>query len=99
MSKRIEKKSIKDGIKGLVGGNDAYKKLKDKYRLHGQDMRRAIRTAAKHSSVTDLINADKDKLSGEYAKNVKDKDSGVADVMGLAGGTDELAMKKALGRS
>ena len=99
MSKRIEKKSIKDGIKGLVGGNDAYKKLKDKYRLHGQDMRRAIRTAAKHSSVTDLINADKDKLSDEYAKNVKDKDSGVADVMGLAGGTDELAMKKALGRS
>ena len=99
MSKRIEKKAIKDGIKGLVGGNDAYKKLKDKYRLHGQDMRRAIRTAAKHSSVTDLINADKDKLSDEYAKNVKDKDSGVADVMGLAGGTDELAMKKALGRS
>ena len=99
MSKRIEKKSIKDGIKGLVGGNDAYKKLKDKYRLHGQDMRRAIRTAAKHSSVTDLINADKDKLSDEYAKKVKDKDSGVADVMGLAGGTDELAMKKALGRS
>lgn len=99
MSKRIEKKAIKDGIKGLVGGNDAYKKLKDKYRLHGQDMRRAIRTAAKHSSVTDLINADKDKLSDEYARNVKDKDSGVADVMGLAGGTDELAMKKALGRS
>ncbi len=99
MSKRIEKKAIKDGIKGLVGGNDAYRKLKDKYRLHGQDMRRAIRTAAKHSSVTDLINADKDKLSDEYAKNVKDKDSGVADVMGLAGGTDELAMKKALGRS
>lgn len=99
MSKRIEKKAIKDGIKGLVGGNDAYKKLKDKYRLHGQDMRRAIRTAAKHSSVTDLINADKDKLSDEYAKNVKDKDSDVADVMGLAGGTDELAMKKALGRS
>lgn len=99
MSKKIEKKSIKEGIKGLVGGNDAYKKLKDKYRLHGQDMRRAIRTAAKHSSVTDLINADKDKLSDEYAKNVKDKDSGVADVMGLAGGTDELAMKKALGRS
>ena len=99
MSKRIEKKAIKDGIKGLVGGNDTYRKLKDKYRLHGQDMRRAIRTAAKHSSVTDLINADKDKLSGEYAKNVKDKDSGVADVMGLAGGTDELAMKKALGRS
>lgn len=99
MSKRIEKKAIKDGIKGLVGGNDAYKKLKDKYRLHGQDMRRAIRTAAKHSSVTDLINADKDKLSDEYARKVKDKDSGVADVMGLAGGTDELAMKKALGRS
>ncbi len=99
MSKRIEKKAIKDGIKGLVGGNDTYRKLKDKYRLHGQDMRRAIRTAAKHSSVTDLINADKDKLSGEYAKNVKDKDSGVADVMGLAGGTDEQAMKKALGRS
>lgn len=99
MSKRIEKKAIKDGIKGLVGGNDTYRKLKDKYRLHGQDMRRAIRTAAKHSSVTDLINADKDKLSGEYAKNVKDNDSGVADVMGLAGGTDEQAMKKALGRS
>ena len=99
MSKRIEKKAIKDGIKGLVGGNDTYRKLKDKYRIHGQDMRRAIRIAAKHSSVTDLINADKDKLSGEYAKNVKDKDSGVADVMGLAGGTDEQAMKKALGRS
>ncbi len=99
MSKKIEKQSLKNGVKGLIGGTDAYKKLKERYKLHGQDMRRAIRTAAKHSSVSDLVNADRDKLSENYAKKAKDKDGDVDDILGLAGGMDEKAMKKALGRT
>lgn len=98
MSKRIEKQSLKNGVKGLIGGTDAYKKLKEKYKLYGQDMRRAIRTATKHSSVADLVNSDRDKLSESYAKKAQEKDAQTEDILGLAGGMDEKAMKKALGR-
>lgn len=99
MSKRIEKQSLKNGVKGLIGGTDAYKKLKEKYKLYGQDMRRAIRTATKHSSVADLVNSDRDKLSESYAKKTQEKDAETEDILGLAGGMDEEAMKKALGRA
>lgn len=99
MSKRIEKQSLKNGVKGLIGGTDAYKKLKEKYKLYGQDMRRAIRTATKHSSVADLVNSDRDKLSESYAKKAQEKDAQTEDILGLAGGMDEKAMKKALGRA
>ena len=99
MSKRIEKQSLKNGVKGLIGGTDAYKKLKEKYKLYGQDMRRAIRTATKHSSVADLVNSDRDKLSESYAKKAQEKDAQTEDILGLAGGMDEEAMKKALGRA
>ena len=99
MSKRIEKQSLKNGVKGLIGGTDVYKKLKDKYKLYGQDMRRAIRTATKHSSVADLVNSDRDKLSESYAKKAQEKDGQTEDILGLAGGMDEKAMKKALGRA
>ena len=99
MSKRIEKQSLKNGVKGLIGGTDAYKKLKEKYKLYGQDMRRAIRTATKHSSVADLVNSDRDKLSESYAKKAQEKDTETEDILGLAGGMDEKAMKKALGRA
>ncbi|MCR5777191.1 MAG: hypothetical protein K6G84_07230 [Lachnospiraceae bacterium] len=60
--RKIDKKASKNGLKGILGGSDVYKKLKAKYKLHAPDMRRAIRTAAGHSSVSDLINADRDSV-------------------------------------
>lgn len=97
MAKRLEKKSVKNGLKGLLGGTEVYKQMKSKYKLHGGDMRRAIRIAANRSSVQELINADKDKLSEDYAQNVKDGTGSADDYMGLAGGRDAASIKKAMG--
>lgn len=88
ISKRMEKKSVKNGLKGILGGTDVYKQLKGKYKLHGGDMRRAIRVAANQASTKDLVDADKDKLSEEYASKAGDNNKDVADYMGLAGGRD-----------
>ena len=97
MAKRLEKKSVKNGLKGLLGGTEVYNKLKTKYKMHGGDMRRAIRVAANRSSVQDLVNADKDKLSEEYAEDVKSKNGAADQYMGLAGGRDAASIKKAMG--
>ena len=82
-AKRIEKKAAKNGLKGILGGSNVYKKLKTKYKMHAPDMRRAIRTAARHNSVSDLVNADKDKLK-DYDTSLKTKGEM----------TDEEEMKK-----
>jgi hypothetical protein len=65
IAQRMDKKAVKNGLKGLIGGSDAYKKLKEKYKIKAPDLRRAIRTAAKASSGKELANADKDKLLEE----------------------------------
>ena len=45
------------------------------------------------------MNSDRDKLSESYAKKAQEKDGQTEDILGLAGGMDEKAMKKALGRA
>ncbi len=70
--KNIDRKAAKSGLNGLLGGSEAYKKLKDKYQLHASDMRRAIRSAAKRNSVGDLVNSDKDTLK-KYDTSLKTK--------------------------
>ena len=97
--KKFEKQSVKNGLKGLLGGSEVYTKLKDKYKLNGGTMRRAIRVAANRSSVQELVDADKDKLSEEYAHNVESKDESTASYMGLAGGRSADAARSSMGRS
>lgn len=97
--KKFEKQSVKNGLKGLLGGREVYTKLKDKYKLNGGTMRRAIRVAANRSSVQELVDADKDKLSEEYAHNVESKDESTASYMGLAGGRSADAARSSMGRS
>lgn len=97
--KKLEKKSIKNGLEGLLGGSEVYNKLKDKYKLNGGTMRRAIRVAANRSSMQDLIDADKDKLSEQYEENVQKSDENTLSFMGLAGGKNAQAAKKSMGRS
>ena len=86
-ARRFSKKSAKAGLKGLLGGTAAYKALKEKYKMHAPEMRRAIRTAAKKSSVQELVNADKDML-----KKGETNDGGAG--AGKSDGEDESAPKK-----
>lgn len=97
--KKQEKNTVKQGLKGLLGGSEVYEKLKDKYKLNGGAMRRAIRVAANRSSVQDLVDADKDKLSEEYEHNIESKDEKTNAYMGLAGGRNADAARKSMGRS
>ena len=97
--KKQEKNTVKQGLKGLLGGSEVYEKLKDKYKLNGGAMRRAIRVAANRSSVQDLVDADKDKLSEEYEHSIESKDEKTNAYMGLAGGRNADAAKKSMGRS
>ncbi len=97
--KKQEKNTVKQGLKGLLGGSEVYEKLKDKYKLNGGAMRRAIRVAANRSSVQELVDADKDKLSEEYEHNIESKDERTNAYMGLAGGRNADAAKKSMGRS
>ena len=97
--KKQEKNTVKQGLKGLLGGSEVYEKLKDKYKLNGGAMRRAIRVAANRSSVQELVDADKDKLSEEYEHNIESKDEKTNAYMGLAGGKNADAAKKSMGRS
>lgn len=97
--KKQEKNTVKQGLKGLLGGSEVYEKLKDKYKLNGGAMRRAIRVAANRSSVQELVDADKDKLSEEYEHNIESKDERTNAYMGLAGGKNADAAKKSMGRS
>lgn len=97
--KKQEKNTVKQGLKGLLGGSEVYEKLKDKYKLNGGAMRRAIRVAANRSSVQDLVDADKDKLSEEYEHSIESKDERTNAYMGLAGGRNADAAKKSMGRS
>jgi hypothetical protein len=93
LAQRLDKKSVKNGMKNLIGGTDAYKKLKEKYKLKAPDMRRAIRTAAKATSGKALVDADKDKLVEDYSKN-GDVD-GEAAIM--AGGLKSSKLSDAMG--
>ena len=97
--KKQEKNTVKQGLKGLLGGSEVYEKLKDKYKLNGGAMRRAIRVAANRSSVQELVDADKDKLSEEYEHNIESKEEKVNAYMGLAGGRNAAAARKSMGRS
>ena len=96
--KRLEKNSMKKGLKSLLGGSEVYDRLKDKYKVYGGTMRRAIRVAANRSSVQELVDADKDKLSAQYEENVGNKDESTAAFMGLAGGRSAEAARKSMGR-
>ena len=96
--KRLEKNSMKKGLKSLLGGSEVYDRLKDKYKVYGGTMRRAIRVAANRSSVQELVDADKDKLSAQYEENVENKDESTAAFMGLAGGRSAEAARKSMGR-
>ena len=96
--KRLEKNSMKKGLKSLLGGSEVYDRLKDKYKVYGGTMRRAIRVAANRSSVQELVDTDKDKLSAQYEENVGNKDESTAAFMGLAGGRSAEAARKSMGR-
>lgn len=96
---KMDKKSKKRGIKELLGGVEGYRKLKEKYRMQSQEMRRAIREVLGVRTEDDIVNTDKMHLSGEVAKRMKEKDESAVELAKTMGANDRKGLYKAMGGS
>ena len=95
----MDKKSRKNGLKGILGGVEGYRKLKEKYRLQAPEMRRAIRESLGVRSEEDAVNTDKMVLSGQMANRMEGKDQSAMELAKTMGAKDRKGLYRSMGGS
>lgn len=70
----MDKETRKESLKGLLGGVEGYRQLKERYKLKAPEMRRAIRQAIGVSTENDVVNMDRLTTSHDIMKNAQDGD-------------------------
>lgn len=75
----MDKETRKESLKGLLGGVEGYRQLKERYKLKAPEMRRAIRQAIGVSSENDVVNMDRLTTSHDIMKNAQDGDQASRD--------------------
>lgn len=70
----MDKETRKESLKGLLGGVEGYRQLKERYKLKAPEMRRAIRQAIGVSTENDVVNMDRLTTSHDIMKNARDGD-------------------------
>ena len=97
VTSHMDKGTRKESLKGLLGGVEGYRKLKEQYKLRAPEMRRAIRQAIGVSSEEDVTNMDRFTTSHDILKNARDCDLDSRDFAKLMKTSGSRALYKAMG--
>lgn len=97
VTSHMDKGTRKESLKGLLGGVEGYRKLKEQYKLRAPEMRRAIRQAIGVSSEEDVTNMDRFTTSHDIMKNARDGDQDSRDFAKRMKTSGSRALYKAMG--
>ena len=93
----MDKETRKDSLKGILGGVEGYRQLKEKYKLKAPEMRRAIRQAIGVSSEDDVVNMDRLTTSQDIMRNAREGDQDSRDFAKRVKASNSNSMYAALG--
>ena len=90
---------VKNGIKDMLGGKEGYYALKQKYKMHAPEMRRAVRDALGVSTSEEAATADKWELSHQMRERIKsgEDNSDIRHMVRSAGGDREIDFDTLMG--